>query len=186
MPDQPPPLPYPDPPLTDGVAVLRRWERDDLGCVEEATQDPLHTERDHRPGDVHAQRWSGVDRAAVVAARRGLGTLTSDCRRGLERGTGRGRVDGGKPGTVEIGYWLIPRARGRGFASRAVALLARWALTEASLARVEALVVPDNVASQRVLEKAGFRREGHLRSYLELERQRADALIYSLLPSDLS
>jgi [ribosomal protein S5]-alanine N-acetyltransferase len=91
-----------------------------------------------------------------------------------------------KAGTVEIGFWLIPRARGRGLGSRAVALLARWALTEASLARVEALVVPDYVASQRVLEKAGFRREGRLRSYFELERQRADALIYSLLPSDLS
>jgi hypothetical protein len=45
--------------------------------------------------------------------------------------------------------------------------------------------VPDNLASQRVLEKAGFQREGHLRSYLVFERQRADALIYSLLPSDL-
>jgi len=46
--------------------------------------------------------------------------------------------------------------------------------------------VPDNIASQRVLEKAGFRREGLLRSYFEFERQRADAPIYSLLPSDLS
>jgi ribosomal-protein-alanine N-acetyltransferase len=52
--------------------------------------------------------------------------------------------------------------------------------------RHPALVVPDNIASQRVLEKAGFRREGHLRSYLVFERQRADALIYSLPPSDLS
>ena len=59
-------------------------------------------------------------------------------------------------------------------------------MTEAPLARVEALVVPDNIASQRVLEKAGFQHEGHLRSYLVFERQRADALVYSLLPSDLS
>jgi RimJ/RimL family protein N-acetyltransferase len=91
-----------------------------------------------------------------------------------------------KPGTVEIGYWLIPRARGRGFGSRAVGLLARWAVTEALVARVEALVVRDNIASQRVLEKGGFRHEGHLRSYLVFERQRRDALIYSLLPGDLS
>jgi RimJ/RimL family protein N-acetyltransferase len=40
--------------------------------------------------------------------------------------------------------------------------------------------------SQRVLEKAGFRREGHLRSYLVFDQQRADALMYSLLPSDLA
>ena len=88
-------------------------------------------------------------------------------------------------GTVEIGYWLIPRARGRGLGSRAVGLTARWAVTEAQLARVEALVVPDNISSERVLEKAGFRREGHLRSYLVYERERADALVYSLVPSDL-
>jgi RimJ/RimL family protein N-acetyltransferase len=91
-----------------------------------------------------------------------------------------------QPGTVELGYWLIERARGRRRASRAVALLARWALTNAGLARVQAHVEPDNVASQRVLESVGFRREGHLRSYLVFDARRADALIYSLLPSDLA
>jgi RimJ/RimL family protein N-acetyltransferase len=91
-----------------------------------------------------------------------------------------------QPGTVEIGYWLVERARGRRLASHAVALLARWALTDARLARVEALVEPDNTASQHVLESVGFRREGHLRSYLVFDTRRVDALIYSLLPSDLA
>jgi RimJ/RimL family protein N-acetyltransferase len=91
-----------------------------------------------------------------------------------------------QPGTVAIGYWLVERVRGRGLGSRAVALLAHWAVTDAALERVEALVVPENVASQRVLEKAGFRRKGHLRSYLVVGGRRADALIYSLLPSDLA
>jgi hypothetical protein len=40
MPDQPLPLAYPETPLTDNVVLLGRWARDDLGCVEEATQDP--------------------------------------------------------------------------------------------------------------------------------------------------
>jgi RimJ/RimL family protein N-acetyltransferase len=62
-----------------------------------------------------------------------------------------------QPGTVDIGYWLIERGRGRRLASHAVALLAPWALTDAGLARVEALVDPDNTASQRVLESVGFR-----------------------------
>jgi RimJ/RimL family protein N-acetyltransferase len=90
-----------------------------------------------------------------------------------------------QPLTAEIGFWLVPRIRGRGLGSRAVALFARSAVTDAGLARVEALVLPDNTASQRLLEKAGFRREGHLRSYLVFDQQRTDALIYSLLPSDL-
>jgi RimJ/RimL family protein N-acetyltransferase len=87
---------------------------------------------------------------------------------------------------VAIGYWLVPRARGRGLGSRAVARLSHWALTDAALERIEALVVPGNVPSQRVLEKAGFRREGLLRSYLVLGSRRADAFIYSLLPGDLA
>ena len=63
-----------------------------------------------------------------------------------------------QPLTAEIGYWLIPGVRGRGLGSRVIALFARWAVTGAGLARLEALVVPGNMASQRVLEKAGFRR----------------------------
>src|SRR5205807_4554210 len=94
MSDQPPLLAYPDPPLTDGVVVLRRWARDDLGCVEEATHDPDIPKGTTVPATFTRARRSGVDRTAVVAARRGHGSLTSDRRRGLERGTGHGRVDG--------------------------------------------------------------------------------------------
>jgi [ribosomal protein S5]-alanine N-acetyltransferase len=96
------------------------------------------------------------------------------------------RPNGGRrDGTAEVGYWVIPRGRGRGYASSAVALAARWGLGDGGLARIEALVEPENVASQRVLEHAGFEREGHLRSYLVFGDRRADVLIYSLLPDDV-
>ena len=78
-----------------------------------------------------------------------------------------------------IGYSVIERARGGGLASAAVALVADWALSTAGLVRVEALVEPANVASQRVLEKAGFAREGRLAAYLAVPEGRADALIYA-------
>jgi ribosomal-protein-alanine N-acetyltransferase len=186
MSDQPPSLAYPDPPLTDNVVVLRRWARDDLGCLAEATQDPdipkgTTVPATFTPAEGLAwieRQWSRHDEGT------GLSQAIADAV--WDEALGAGVLMARKPGSVEIGYWLIPRARGRGFGSRAVGLLARWAVTEAELARVEALVVPDIIASQRVLEKAGFRREGHLRAYLVFERQRADALIYSLLPSDLS
>lgn len=186
MPDQAPPLAYPDPPLTDGVVVLRRWARDDLGCVEEATRDPdipkgTTVPATFTPAEGLAwieRQWSRHDEGT------GLSQAIADAV--SNEALGAAVLMTRKLGTVEIGYWLKPRARGRGFASRAVGLLARWAVTEARLARVEALVVPDNIASQRLLEKARFQCEGHLRSYLVFERQREDALIYSLLPSDLS
>ena len=176
MPDRPPLLAYPDPSLTDGVVVLRRWARDDLGCVEEATQDPdipkgTTVPATFTPAEGLAwieRQWSRHDDGT------GLSQAIADA--ASNEALGAGVLMARQPGTVEIGYWLIPRARGRGFGSRAVGLLARWAVTEAPLARVEALVVPDNIASQRVLEKAGFRREGHLRSYLVYERERAEEI----------
>jgi RimJ/RimL family protein N-acetyltransferase len=82
-------------------------------------------------------------------------------------------------GMAGIGYWVIERARGRGLATTAVSLIADWALAETGLVRVEAFVEPANVASQRVLEHAGFAREGRLAAYLALPDGRADAFIYA-------
>lgn len=100
---------------------------------------------------------------------------------------GDGLVFAPQPGTVGLGYWVLKRARGRGLATRAVGLLVRWALLDAGMTRIEALVEPDNTPSQRVVEHAGFCREGHLRSYLDLQLdgRRSDALVYSLLRDDL-
>jgi RimJ/RimL family protein N-acetyltransferase len=64
-------------------------------------------------------------------------------------------------------------------------LLTRWALADVGLARMEAFVEPSNAASMRVLDSAGFQREGYLRSYLAVGDARADAHIYSLLATDL-
>jgi len=165
---------------------IKRSMRALFGGIVEATEDPdiprgTTVPAVFTPAEGLAwikRQWSRHDEGT------GLAQAIADA--ASNEALGAGVLMARKPGTVEIGYWLIPRARGHGFGSRAVDLLARWAVTKAALARVEALVVPDNIASQRVLEKAGFRREGHLRSYLVFERQRADALIYSLLPSDLS
>jgi [ribosomal protein S5]-alanine N-acetyltransferase len=159
MPHRPPPIAYPDTPLTDGVVVLHRWSRDDIGCVEEATQDPdiprgttVPTTFTPAEGLAWIERqWSRHDE--------GTGLSQAIANAASDEALGAAVLITRQPGTVEIGYWLIPRARGRGRGSRAVGLLARWAVTEAAFARVEALVVPDNIASQRVLEKAGFRRE---------------------------
>jgi ribosomal-protein-alanine N-acetyltransferase len=79
----------------------------------------------------------------------------------------------------------VRSARQRGYASHAATLLARWAVCRAGRARVEALVEPADTASIRVVEAAGFRREGLLRSYLALATRRADAFMYSLLPGDV-
>ena len=91
-----------------------------------------------------------------------------------------------RPGVAEAGYWVVPRARGRGLATRAIRLASAWALGDVGLARVEALVEPENAASQRALLAAGFRAEGTLRSFLlSNDRRRADAMVFSRITRDL-
>lgn len=186
MPDQPVLLSYPDPPLTDGAVVLRRWAESDIGCVEEASRDPYIPEGTTVPANfTEAEGLAWIERQ-WGRADNGEGLSLAIVDAGSDEALGAVvLMFRPQPGTAGIGYWIIERARRRGLASRAVALLARWALADARLARVEALVETDNTASQRVLESVGFQREGHLRSYLVFNGRRADALIYSLLPGDL-
>ncbi len=62
-----------------------------------------------------------------------------------------------------IGYSLTPGWRGRGYATRAARLVCEWAFEQVGVVRVIAGTAPENVASQRVLERAGFVREGYQR-----------------------
>ena len=80
---------------------------------------------------------------------------------------------------------VFPEARGRGVASRALRLGALWGIRELGLARVVAEAAADNHASIRAIEKAGFQREGTLRSHCKTHGERHDCVMFSLVPSDL-
>ena len=88
--------------------------------------------------------------------------------------------------TAEVGYWTRAEARGRGATTRALVLASRWALDLPEVERLQLRAAPENVASQRVAEKAGFVREGVLRSahFSPRQNRRLDWVMYSLLPSD--
>ena len=83
-----------------------------------------------------------------------------------------------------LGYSLLPDWRGRSYAARAVRLVAAWAFEQVGVVRLVAGTSPDNVASQRVLEAAGFRREAVQRSYRPTsEGRRVDNVLYVRLNS---
>lgn len=63
-------------------------------------------------------------------------------------------------GIAEIGYGLLPEYWGKGYATEAVGAAVEWASGQPGVKRIEAETEPDNVASQRVLEKVGFRPNG--------------------------
>jgi RimJ/RimL family protein N-acetyltransferase len=79
--------------------------------------------------------------------------------------------------TVEVGYWLFVDARGRGVATRAVRALCEHAHAN-GIYRVEAHVRVGNTASERVLERVGFAREGVKRRFLRHGPERVDATLF--------
>jgi RimJ/RimL family protein N-acetyltransferase len=84
---------------------------------------------------------------------------------------------------AEIGYWLFEHARGRGTATRTARFLAEHGFS-LGLQRIEARVNVGNAASERVLERVGFTREGVLRSMTRRDGNRIDQTVFSLLPGE--
>lgn len=84
---------------------------------------------------------------------------------------------------AEIAYWLFMHARGHGTATKTARFLAEYAFS-LGVHRVEARVFAGNAASERVLERAGFTREGVLRSMPLRIGGRSDQTLYSLLPGE--
>jgi len=84
---------------------------------------------------------------------------------------------------VEIGYFVLPHARRRGIATTIAHLLSQHAFS-LGIERVAAYVNVGNVASERVVERAGFTREGVVRSMPKPDGRRVDKTLYSLLPGE--
>lgn len=63
-------------------------------------------------------------------------------------------------GMVEIGYGMKKEYEGQGYMTEAVTAMAEWASNQPGVTRVEAETDPDNIASKKVLQKAGFRENG--------------------------
>jgi len=86
---------------------------------------------------------------------------------------------------LNIGISLAPNARGRGIGATAQRQLAEHAFATTDIERVEASTDVENVAEQRALEKAGFVREGVLRSAQARIDGRHDLYVYSILRAEV-
>jgi ribosomal-protein-alanine N-acetyltransferase len=84
-----------------------------------------------------------------------------------------------------LGYWIDHEHNGKGYATEAVKLATRFAFDTAHLHRVQAGTLLHNIASQRVLEKAGFRFEGVSLRYLNIDGRWADHRMYAITVEDL-
>jgi len=87
-------------------------------------------------------------------------------------------------GLAELGYALSTPFQRRGVMVQALQLLLADLFLNSPLERIEARCDTRNLASQRVLEKIGFRQEGRLRGYFVLDGERVDNFLYAILRSD--
>ena len=174
----------PDPPLSDGAIILRPMDESDLPTIERAASDAeilkwfdLHA---RRPADYLATKRDAWAEGTAASFAICDATRPDSC-------LGHVFIERDEDGRGSLGYWLLEGGRGKGRATRAVRLVASWALAEMRLGRLQLHTDPENVASQRVAERAGFTREGVLRAYNgRSDGTRADAFVYSLLPQDLT
>lgn len=182
-----PELRFADPLLGDDEVLLRPFEEADVGALAAICRDP------------EIARWTAVPEPyGEEDARAYFARAAQDRREGRELshalvhpadGTllgSMGLMVNSEHATGEVGYYLAPEARGRGVATRALRLLSRWGIEELGLARIEVLAHPDNVGSQQVALRAGFQREGLLRSYRDRKGERDDLVMFSLLPHELN
>jgi RimJ/RimL family protein N-acetyltransferase len=173
------------PTLTDGVVTLRPWRAEDVDPLVALCDDPEIVRFTRVPTPYTRDDALMYLAQQVAVEERGEATAFAIADAADDRLLGSIDVRRGTDGRATIGYLVGATARGRGVASRATRLLSRWALAQWGVARLEIHVRPDNPASQRVAERAGFTREAVLRSYLELRGRRYDSVVFSLLPDDV-
>ena len=185
----------PDVTLSDDVVTLRPWSSDDAGFLVDASTDPAirrysspHDRRGHpipppsmadaaATTDEFAANWRAF---ATTRTPSGVAFAITDARSGEVAGM-CGVDDWSKEDVVQIGYWLAPTSRGRGYATRAVILLTRW-LFDLGAARVFLTIVAGNETSVEVARRAGFAYEGTMRAHGVWQDQRCDVMWFAALP----
>jgi RimJ/RimL family protein N-acetyltransferase len=181
------PVAFPDPPLAAARIALRRPGADDVPWITTACSDRELSR--YTPGIPYP--YSQADGRAFIehvgqgwAAGTGAAFVIADAATGDGWGTIGLHLYPADAELADVGYWLRREARGRGAATTAVRLVSRWAFAQLGIRRLNLISAPENAASQRVAERAGFTREGLLRAWLPTAAGRRDSVMYSLLPDD--
>ena len=175
------------PALGDGIVALRRWREDDADELVAALNDPEVSlwipviPYPYRHEDALAF-FDLVDRESD-AGRMVAGAIVDARDERLLGGIGLSSISRSNA-SAEVGYWVASGERGRGFATRATALIVEWGFAELELDRIGLLADVDNVASRRVARRLGFVEEGVLRSHLMTRRGRRDSVMYARLSGD--
>jgi RimJ/RimL family protein N-acetyltransferase len=155
-----------------------------IGDLEELVTDPDVLRFTRIPSPVppgFAQSWIGVyDAGRRDGTKEGFAVLDDGSFVGLAVAP---RIDRTSR-TAELGYTVMPAARGRGIATEALRLLTEWTFAETGAVRLELVIGVANEASKKVAARCGYEREGILRSLYVTPGVREDTELWSLLAPD--
>ena len=175
------------PTLTRGLITLRKPHLDDTQAVFDGCQDPLIPRFTAISSDYSmAHALDYVQRTdASVRTQRELPFV-------IEHGNGDDRTFAGtisfhslsvKNSVGELGYWMSASMRGKGIATTAARMLTDYGFASIGFKRIEALVDIENVASAKLLESAGYDREGLLKNKVTRDDGRqVDMYLFAAVP----
>ena len=170
--------------LRDGELVVRLPRATDVDVLAAAFADPELREAGNLPNLGPEELLATLPHLPTLAASgRLMPVVAADATHEEILGGGALHHLDAERAIVEIGYWVFPHARRRGIATRVARMLAEHAFT-LGVRRVAAYVNVGNDASDRVAQRAGFTREGVVRSLPQPGGRRVDKTLYSLLPGE--
>jgi RimJ/RimL family protein N-acetyltransferase len=169
--------------LTDGVVVLREFREEDRAAVLETMSDELVRSWLNMPSKPRDTDFAAFLRTAREGRASGERIDYAVIKHGHDVALGAVIASRRARENYEVAYLAGPRGRGRGLMTRAVRVFCDWLLAE-GVGRLELRTHPENEPSQRLAERAGFRREGLERKSIWLHGLRHDAFVWSLLPDD--
>ena len=86
--------------------------------------------------------------------------------------------------SASLGYWIDEAEQGKGYMAEAIALTLHYGFTNMDLNRINAATILNNERSQKLLERAGFVKEGVAKSYLKIDGRFQDHILYAVCKED--
>jgi ribosomal-protein-serine acetyltransferase len=176
--------------LTDGSITLRPFRPGDVLPLYQAVRESLpelmpwmpwaysdYSIKDSRKWvELCARTWAKGKEYNFVILDSGDGTVLGGC------GFNQVRL---RAHFANLGYWVRSKYTGKGVATAAAVLVARFGFNELGLAHIEVGAATGNVASQRVAEKIGATRQGIQKRKIAFRDKVYDRVVFSLTPQDL-
>ncbi len=167
------------------TVVLRRLEKTHLPAVQALANDPDIARFTGFPvpaPDDFAEQWYARYEAGRADGTRELFVAVDDDGRFL--GVAMAFNISAEGRELELGYLVAPEERGQGIGAEMLRQLSSWAFDAGNALRATLIIDVANVASSRVAARAGFVREGIMRSRYFKQGIRGDVEVWSRLPSD--